>query len=147
MELNNLPKITKKHKKRIGRGHGSGKVKTAGRGTKGQKARGSIKKTFEGGQLPLIKRLPLKRGKDKNNPLNKKPIIINVKFLNLLKPDSIVDIKTLISNGLIKKEQSENIKVKILGEGEIKIPLIIKLPCSHGAEEKIKKAGGKIERS
>jgi len=145
MQLNNLPKITKRSKKRVGRGHGSGKVKTAGRGTKGQKARGSVKQTFEGGQLPLIKRLPLKRGKSKNNTLNKKPIIINLKFLNLFKPDSVIDVKSLIKQGLIKKEQPENIKIKILGEGEIKIPLIVKLPCSHGAEEKIKKAGGKVE--
>lgn len=71
MNLSQLPKIVHRSKKRIGRGHGSGKVKTAGRGSKGQKARGKIPAGFEGGQLPLIKRLPLLRGKGKN--ISRKP--------------------------------------------------------------------------
>ncbi len=66
MKLSALSSITKRTKKRIGRGHGSGKVKTSGRGTKGQNARNSRPQGFEGGQLALIKRLPLLRGKDRN---------------------------------------------------------------------------------
>ena len=66
MELNKLAKTTVKTKKRLGQGHGSGRVKTSGRGTKGQKARGKIPLRFEGGALPLIKRMPFHRGKGKN---------------------------------------------------------------------------------
>ena len=66
MKLSQLPRTVSRPKKRLGRGHGSGKVKTSGRGTKGQKARGHMPIGFEGGQLPLIKRLPLLRGKSKN---------------------------------------------------------------------------------
>ena len=95
MQLNNLVKITNKKKRRIGQGHGSGRVKTAGRGTKGQNARGKIPLNFEGGALPLIKRLPFRRGKGKNKVFKKKPIVINLKFLNFLKKDSIVDLKSL----------------------------------------------------
>ena len=66
MNLNQLPKIKKTSKKRLGQGHGSGKVKTSGRGTKGQKARNKVPMYFEGGALPLIKRLPYRRGKGRN---------------------------------------------------------------------------------
>ena len=85
MKLDQLPKITTKKKKRLGRGYGSGKGgHTVGRGAKGQKARGKVKLGFEGGQLPLIKRLPLKRGKGKFKSFKKKPLVVNVRFLNLL---------------------------------------------------------------
>lgn len=68
MNIHSLPKIVKRSKKRLGRGHGSGKVKTSGRGTKGQKARGKLPLGFEGGQTPLVKRLPYLRGKGRNKP-------------------------------------------------------------------------------
>lgn len=145
MKLNDLPKITAKSKKRLGRGHGSGRGKTAGRGTKGQKARGKIKMGFEGGQLPLIKRLPLKRGKSRNKSLKSDPIIVNVKYLNLLTKGSVVDLEALIKANVVKKEEAKAFGIKILGDGEIKIPLIVKLSCSGGAREKIIKAGGKVE--
>lgn len=145
MKLDKIPKIVKSGKKRLGRGHGSGRGKTAGRGTKGQKSRGKIKISFEGGQLPLIKRLPLKRGKGRNNPLKPKKIVVNIKYLNILPKDSIVDEKSLVREGIIKEGEGK-FGIKILGDGELKIPLVVKLPCSHGAEEKIKKAGGKIEK-
>lgn len=145
MKLNDLPKITARSKKRLGRGHGSGRGKTAGRGTKGQKARGKIKMGFEGGQLPLIKRLPLKRGKSRNKSLKTDPMIINVKYLNLLAKGSVVDLEALIKANILKKEEAKALGVKILGDGEVKIPLIVKLPCSGGAKAKILKAGGKIE--
>ena len=81
MKLESLPKITQKRRKRLGRGFGSGKGKTAGRGTKGQKAREKVKFGFEGGQLPLTKRLPLRRGKGRNKPLKPAPLIVNLKYL------------------------------------------------------------------
>lgn len=145
MKLNNLEKTTTRKKKRIGMGHGSGKVKTAGRGTKGQKARGKIPLSFEGGALPLIKRLPLRRGKGKNKVFRKKPIIVNVKFLNILKKDSVVDLELLIKEKIVDLKEAREYGVKILGDGDIKVPLTIKLPISKNAAEKIKKAGGKTE--
>src|SRR3989338_10134396 len=146
MKLENLPGITDRKKKRLGQGHGSGRGKTGGRGTKGQKARGKISISFEGGALPLIKRLPFRRGKGKNKAFRKKPIVINVKALNLLRKSSVVDIDTLIKSNIINKKEAEIYGVKILGDGELSIPLIVKLPVSKGAEKKIIKSGGKIER-
>ena len=145
MALHKLKKIKKSGKKRLGQGHGSGRGKTAGRGTKGQKAKGKISLSFEGGALPLIKRLPFRRGKGKNKVFKKKPMIVNIKVLNLLKKDSIVDIETLIKNRIVDEKDAKMYGVKILGEGDLKIPLTIKLPISKGAGSKIKKAGGKVE--
>jgi large subunit ribosomal protein L15 len=142
--LNRLPKITTKKKKRLGQGHGSGRGKTAGRGTKGQKARGKIPLSFEGGALPLIKRLPFRRGKGRNKSLKKKPIVINVKVLNLLPENSVVDIATLVKHKIVDEKEAREFGVKILGEGELAIPLTVKLPASKGAKEKIEKAGGKL---
>ncbi|MBI3384926.1 50S ribosomal protein L15 [Candidatus Gottesmanbacteria bacterium] len=144
MKLNSLPKTVIKKKKRVGRGHGSGRVKTAGRGTKGQKARGSIKPMFEGGQLPLTKKLPFSRGKSRNNPLVKTPLIINVKRLNQLPSGTVITNESLIKYGILSKN-CQNEPVKILGEGELKVALTVKLPTSQGAKEKIAKAGGKVE--
>lgn len=146
MNLNNLTKIKAKRKRRLGQGHGSGRVKTGGRGTKGQKAHGKIPLTFEGGALPLIKRLPFRRGKNKNKSFKKNPIIINIKFLELLKPGSIVDIKTLVTNKIVNEKDANEYGVKILGDGKITKSYIIKLPISKKAAEKIKKAGGRVER-
>jgi len=146
MNLNNLSKIKTKGKRRLGQGHGSGRVKTAGRGTKGQKARSKISLTSEGGALPLIKRLPFRRGKGKNNSFKKKPIIVNIKYLELLKPGSTVDLKTLVANGIVKEADANEYGVKILGDGKITKSYIIKLPISKKAAEKIKKAGGHVER-
>lgn len=143
MNLNNLPKLKTKSKRRLGRGHGSGRGKTAGRGTKGQKARGKIKLSFESGIVPIIKRLPMRRGKGKNKSLKKKPIIVNVKVLNLLPKDSIVNLDFLIDNKIVDSE-ARLTGVKILGEGELKVPLTVKLPTSKGAKEKIEKAKGKV---
>lgn len=145
MQLNKLPKTTKKRKKRLGRGYGSGKGgHTVGRGAKGQKARGKVSLGFEGGQLPLIKRLPLQRGKGKFKPFRKKPLVINVKFLNLLPKGETVDLNTLVKYKIVKENEAVKFGVKILGDGDLKKPLIVKLPCSKGAIEKIKKAGGKV---
>ena len=146
MELSSLKKITQKKKRRVGRGHGSGRGKTAGRGTKGQKAKGKISLSFEGGALPLIKRLPFRRGKGKNKSFRNKPVVVNVKVLNLLKKDSVVDIDLLIKNHIVDQDHAKKYGVKILGDGDIKIPLTIKLPISKGAIKKIEKAGGRVER-
>jgi len=143
MKLNSLPKIVQRPKKRLGRGHGSGHVKTSGRGTKGQKARESIKLTFAGSSLQAswLKRLPLMRGKGKNKSFATDITVVNVKYLNTLKPNTEVNLKTLQAAGIVDNLVT---KVKILGDGEIKIPLTINLPISKGAIAKIEKAGGKI---
>ncbi len=146
MNINSLIKTTEKSKRRLGQGHGSGRVKTAGRGTKGQNAKGKRALSFEGGALPLIKRLPFRRGKGKNKIFKKKPIVINIKVLNLLKKDSIVDLKTLIAHNIIDEKEAKIYGVKILGDGQLKTALTIKLPISKNAAEKVKKAGGHVER-
>ena len=144
MKLNELPTITKRSKKRLGRGHGSGRVKTSGRGTKGQKARGKIPAYFEGGGLSLIKRLPMLRGRARNKVLRKKPIVLNVKYLNVLPKGSSVDLQALIVHKLVDVHEAKSYGVKILGEGELSVALSVSLPCSRGARVKIEKAGGKV---
>lgn len=145
MKLHNLVKTTAKKKRRLGQGHGSGRGKTGGRGTKGQKARNKVPIYFEGGAVSLIKRLPFRRGKGRNKVFKKGPIILNVKALNLLPKGSIVDLKTLVQNHLVEEKDAKIYGVKILGEGDINISLTIKLPISKNASEKIKKAGGTVE--
>jgi len=133
-----------KHKeKRVGRGHGSGHGKTSCRGHKGQKARKSpdIPPWFEGGQTPLHRRVP-KRGF--NNPFRIEYTVINIKDLvKKFSANEIVDIESLKTKGLVK---GKNKLVKILGDGEINIPLTVKVHAiSKSAKEKIEKAGGKVE--
>jgi large subunit ribosomal protein L15 len=134
--------------KRIGRGIGSGKGgHTVGRGSKGQKSRGHIGPFFEGTKIKksLIKRLPLLRGKGKLTPGNK-PLIINLKYLNLFSANDEVTLATLEKHGLIVKKDLGPKGVKILGDGELKVALVVKLPVSKGAQKKIEKAGGKVEK-
>jgi large subunit ribosomal protein L15 len=143
MKLDQLPKTTSKKKKRVGRGYGSGRGgHTAGRGHKGQKARSKIRLGFEGGQTPLLQRLPLRRGKG-NPRLSRKPLAVNVKFLNLLPAASSVTLETLIDNGIVSAAAAGR-GVKILGQGELHLPLEVRLPCSKKAREKIEAAGGKV---
>ena len=145
MELNNLIKINKK-KIRVGRGIGSGKGKTSSRGHKGQKSRSGVAiKSFEGGQMPLYRRLP-KRG---FKTLSKD----NTAILNLSKIQSIyennkdrltntMDLKILKDKKFIKKKY---LQLKILGTGELKIKVDISAHhASKQAKEKIEKAGGKL---
>ena len=145
IKLNNRSKINKS-KMRVGRGIGSGKGKTSGRGVKGQKSRSGVAiKSFEGGQMPLYRRLP-KRG---FKSLNKN----NVAILNLSKIQNIIDkstnkikdtlnLKLLIEKKLINKKY---IKLKILGTGEIKKNIDISAHfASKQALAKIEKVGGKI---
>lgn len=144
MSLNKLSKISKNKKKRLGQGHGSGRGKTGGRGTKGQKAKTNIPLFFEGGALPLIKRLPFRRGKGKNKVFKDTPVILNVKALNLLKKDTIVDINSLVKNRIVDENDAKTYGVKILGDGDLKVSLTVSIPVSKQAAIKIQKAGGKV---
>lgn len=144
MQLHTLPKIVTKNKRRLGRGHGSGRGKTSGRGTKGQKARGRIRQGFEGGQLPLINRLPLYRGKLRNRPVGTAPLIINLKTLSILPKDTVVNKESLVKYRIVPAEIIRLYRIKILGDGEIKVPLIIEIEISKSARRKIEAAGGKI---
>lgn len=144
MNLSSLNKITTKKKKRVGLGHGSGRGKTSGRGTKGLKARGSVPLDFEGGALPLIKRLPFLRGKGRNKSIQTKPQVVNVSALNILPKDATVDVATLAKHHLVKLEAAKLTGVKILGDGELNVALKVTVPTSKGAAEKIKTAGGSI---
>ena len=144
MELNNLrPSIgSTKNRKRIGRGTGSGHGKTATKGHKGQKARsgGSIKAGFEGGQMPLQRRLP-KRG---FTPLDKVVFsLVNINQLDIYESGEVVDAISLVSKGLIK---SARYAVKILGNGEISKSLKVTAnKFSQTAKDKILAVGGSIE--
>lgn len=145
MHLNTLTSITKRSKKRVGLGHGSGRGKTSGRGTKGQKARGDVPLDFEGGALPLIKRLPFLRGKGRNKSIQKDRLVLNVGDLSVFEKGATVDLETLAKKGLIDLKVAQEAGVKILGDGEVNIVLTVKLPVSKSAAEKITKAGGTIE--
>lgn len=147
MKLNQQPKTTSKSQKRIGRGYGSGKGgHTVGRGSKGAKSKGRITLTFEGTKIKksIFKRLPLLRGKGKLKSLKSKPLAINLKYLNILPKDSVVDLGMLAKHGIINEKEASISGVKILGDGDLKVSLTVKLPCSKGALAKIKKAGGKV---
>lgn len=145
MKLNSLIKTTTRRKKRVGLGYGSGRPKTSGRGTKGQNSRSSRPLSFEGGALPLIKRLPFMRGKGRNKPIYGKQNIINVEDLNSFKKNSIIDEEFLIQNKIFEEKDVKQYGVKILGNGKIEVALVIKLPASKGAKSKIEKAGGRVE--
>jgi len=127
---------------RRGRGHGSGNGKTAGRGHKGQKARSgySRKPGFEGGQMPLYRRLPKRGFKCRNT---KEIIAINIGLLNVFDNGTVVDIPALKSKGLVSNPRDG---VKILGVGELKKKLTVKVNAfSTQAASKIEAAGGKAE--
>ena len=145
MKLHELSPVdgSKKSVKRIGRGHGSGWGKTSGKGHKGQKARsgGSIRPGFEGGQMPLQRRVP-KRGF--NNIFRKKIVALNLKQLETkFDNGAVVDVDALRNAGLVKNSFDG---VKILGNGELTKSLTFKVDCfSAAAKEAIEKAGGKAE--
>ena len=146
ISLNNRAKSNKK-KIRVGRGIGSGKGKTSGRGVKGQKSRSGVSiKSFEGGQMPLYRRLP-KRG---FNPIEKK----NIAILNLDKIQSFIDKKSVktsetLNSNLLKKLKlinKKSYKLKILGSGEIKDKINIEADlASKSAINKLEKIGGSIQ--
>lgn len=123
-----VQKIVKRSKKRLGRGHGSGKVKTSGRGTKGQRSRETIRAGFEGGQLPLVKRLPLLRGKDRNKSKKAKAFPISVSKINSLPDGTTVTLETLKKYHMIDDGVT---RVKILGKTKVKTTLTVNVPRSH----------------
>ena len=144
MDLSNLkPAEGSKHSDsfRRGRGHGSGNGKTAGKGHKGQKARsGAPRPGFEGGQMPLYRRLP-KRGFTNRN--TKEIIAINVSALERFENDAVVTVESLMDIGIIKNPRDG---VKILGNGELTKKLTVQVNAfSAGAKEKIEALGGKAE--
>ncbi len=126
---------------RRGRGHGSGNGKTAGKGHKGQKARsGAPRPGFEGGQMPLYRRLPKRGFKNRNT---KEIVGINVSALEVFENDSVVSVDTLIEKGIVKNARDG---VKILGNGELTKKLTVQANAfSASAKEKIEALGGKAE--
>lgn len=144
MELSNLrPADGSKHSDnfRRGRGHGSGNGKTAGKGHKGQKARsGAPRPGFEGGQMPLYRRLPKRGFKNRNS---KDIVAINISTLERFEDGATVDVDTLIRTGVIKKRGDG---VKVLGNGELTKKLNVRVDSfSASAKEKIEALGGTAE--
>jgi len=131
----------KKERRRVGRGIGSGKGRTAGRGTKGQKSRGQIKPGFEGGQTPLHRRLPQLRGF--NNKFKKVYAIVNLEQLERFDAGTVVTPKLLKERGIVKKLEDG---LKVLADGELTKALTVHAhKFSRAAEEKIRAAGGSTE--
>lgn len=131
-----------KNRKRIGRGVGSGWGKTAGRGNKGHNARsgGGVRPGFEGGQMPIHRRLP-KRGF--TNIFKKDIAVINIRDLERFEAGSVVDEAALVGAGLVKGRHDG---IKLLGQGDVKTALTVKINAvSRSAQEKIEAAGGTIE--
>ena len=145
MKINELKPAdgARKSVKRLGRGIGSGLGKTSGKGQKGQWARsgGGVRIGFEGGQMPLARRLP-KRGFDNN--WTKEYTVINLGDLEIFENDAVVTMEALIEKGLVKKEQPYGLKV--LGNGELTKKLTVKAnKFSKSAKEQIEKLGGVVE--
>ncbi|MBW2704953.1 MAG: 50S ribosomal protein L15 [Deltaproteobacteria bacterium] len=144
MKLNELSPAqgSRKAPRRLGRGVGSGRGKTAGRGTKGYNSRsgGGVRPGYEGGQMPLHRRLP-KRGFA--NIFKKNIAVINIRDLAKFAKDSVVDEAALVAAGLVKGQKDG---IKLLGHGEIKHSLEVQVnQISKSAREKIEAAGGKVE--
>lgn len=145
ISLNSLQKTTTHGKKRLGQGLGSGKGKTGGKGTKGQKSRGKTPPNLGDKGAAFLRRMPLYRGKFRNKPVSAKPEIVNLSSLNILPKGTVVTVDTLITHKLVVKAQVEKYGVKILGDGDLTVPLTVHVPCSGQAKEKIEKAGGTIQ--
>ncbi len=134
---------SKKNRKRVGRGDGSGHGTYSGRGCKGQKSRSgyTMSRGFEGGQLPLIQRLPQKRGFI--NIFKQEYSVVNIDKLDTFESGSEVTPEKMVAAGLVKSPRNP---IKILGEGDIKHPLVVKAnKFSATAKAKIEAAGGKAE--
>jgi large subunit ribosomal protein L15 len=145
MKLSNLLKVKTRSKKRVGRGIGSGLGKTAGRGTKGQKARGKIPVGFTGAGLATFKKLPLRRGLG-NPKVSTKPRTLALSALNIFKSKTVVDLEQLLKANLITKKDAEK-GVKILADKELTVDLVIKLPLSKSAKLEVEKKGGSVENA
>lgn len=143
VDLSNLKPAagSKKKIKRVGRGSASGQGGTSGRGHKGQKARsgGKVPPYFEGGQMPIYRRLP----KREFDPYRREYAVVNVRDLSDFPQGSVVDIAALQERGLVR---STDTAVKLLAEGEVSVALTVKLDkASQAAREKIEQAGGTFE--
>jgi large subunit ribosomal protein L15 len=142
MKLETLEKVKNIRKaKRLGRGESSGKGKTSGKGYKGQKVRGSVRLGFEGGQLPIIKRLPFRRGIGNNLSLDR--ITLTLTQLSRFSEGTSVDEKLLLEKGLIKKSARPRV-IKIVANGEINNALKVHFPATKKAKSLIEKAGGEV---
>ncbi|HNZ64218.1 MAG TPA: 50S ribosomal protein L15 [Smithella sp.] len=145
MDLSSLkvPVGATKKRKRVGRGNASGHGGTSGKGHKGQKARsgGKVRMGFEGGQMPMARRLP-KRGF--RNPFREKFVAVNILDLcRKFSKGAVIDEAALVKNGIVKKE---GINIKILAKGEIDFPVTLKIArISPAAKNKITAAGGSVE--
>ena len=142
-ELAPAPGSTKEHF-RVGRGHGSGNGKTAGKGHKGQNARsgGGVRPGFEGGQMPLYRRLP-KRGFNNYNFATKYAIVNLADLDKKFEDGAVIDIEAMVAAGLVKNQYDG---VKVLGDGELTKKFTVKAAAfSKSATEKIEAAGGKAE--
>ncbi|MCK9377726.1 MAG: 50S ribosomal protein L15 [Syntrophobacterales bacterium] len=144
MRLSELqPSPGSKHKKkRVGRGPGSGSGKTASRGHKGQNSRagGGTRPGFEGGQMPLVRRIP-KRGF--TNIFRQPWSIVNIRDLNRFPAETVVDVTVLREAGLVKSQVQ---RIKLLGQGEVTVPLVVKVQAvSSQAKSRIEAAGGRVE--
>ncbi|MFY9587081.1 MAG: 50S ribosomal protein L15 [Actinomycetota bacterium] len=143
MKLHHLKPAPGAHRERVrvGRGKGSGKGKTAGRGTKGLYARNTLPVGFEGGQMPMQRRLPKLGGFTNRNRVEFSPV--NVERLNGFEGGSVVDPAALVARGLVRKRRAP---VKILGRGELQVGLTVRAHAfSTSAREKIERAGGQAE--
>ena len=142
LQLHHLrpPDGSKKTKIRVGRGEAGRRGKTAGRGTKGTKARNTVRPGFEGGRVPLQRRIPTLRGF--KNPNKEVFAVVNVEDLNMFSANSTVTSATLKADGLAKKKG----RVKVLGDGEIDRALKVQVHAvSASAKAKIEAAGGSVE--
>lgn len=136
---------SRRAKRRLGRGHGSGRGKTAGRGTKGQKARtgGGVPGYFEGGQNALVHRMPTRRGLHFRSVPRERPAIVNLRDLAKFAANERVDLAAMIAAGLVDRSARQ---VKVLADGEITHPLtVVAHAFSSGARSKIEAAGGQVE--
>ncbi|RLE14061.1 MAG: 50S ribosomal protein L15 [Actinobacteria bacterium] len=142
MKLHHLrpPEGSKKRKIRVGRGEAGRRGKTAGRGTKGLKARSKVRQGFEGGQTPLQRRIPKLKGF--NNPNRVEFTVVNVERLSRFDAGATVAPDDLRESGLVKQRG----KIKVLGQGDLEVALTVKAHAfSIGAVDKIEAAGGSIE--
>ena len=147
--MKQLPKVVAQRKKRVGRGLGSGKGgHTVGRGVKGQKARGKVGILFEGLKVKksLLRRLPIVRGKAKFKG-SPKPLVVDLTLLNALPQGAKVNIETLAKAGIVGLASAQKYGVKILGHGGLKKKLIVEVPISKQAAQKVVKKGGKIVKA
>lgn len=147
--LHTLTAIISKGKKRLGQGWRSGSGKYSGRGVKGQKARGSARSLFEGGQLVLHKKLPMIRGKMKNRSIQKEPIIVLLKHLedsSAVKAGSVITQEFLVKAGIVTAYQiKRGGAIKVLSQGKLTKKLTVSVAASAKAIEKIKAIGGEYQ--